>query len=99
MIGKLLRALGVVVSLTGTLGAEPFRPGDRYLSKTQLAEQGPIKVRIDEKRAFLDDKLARGVRLFFTHDPECALAEPTRDANGRYATCAPLVELSALQLH
>ena len=52
MIGKLLRALGVVVSLTGTLGAEPFRPGDRYLSKTQLAEQGPIKVRIDEKRAF-----------------------------------------------
>ena len=54
---------------------------------------------IDEKRAFLDDKLARGVRLFFTHDPECALAEPTRDANGRYATRAPLAELSALQLH
>ncbi len=31
---------------------------------------------IDEKRRFLEDKLARGVRLFFTHDLECALALP-----------------------
>lgn len=43
---------------------------------------------IDEKRAFLDDKIARGVRLCFTHDPACALARPARDASGRYvATC------------
>src|SRR3546814_1224603 len=28
---------------------------------------------IDEKRAFLEDKLARNVHLFFTHDPEVAL--------------------------
>ncbi len=41
---------------------------------------------IDEKRAFLDDRIARGVRLFFTHDPECALATPARDALGRYRT-------------
>jgi glyoxylase-like metal-dependent hydrolase (beta-lactamase superfamily II) len=41
---------------------------------------------IEEKRTFLDDKLARGVRLFFTHDVECALARPTRDTRGRYGT-------------
>ena len=39
---------------------------------------------VDEKRAFLDDKIARNVRLFFTHDPGCAAAHVTRDANGRY---------------
>jgi glyoxylase-like metal-dependent hydrolase (beta-lactamase superfamily II) len=41
---------------------------------------------IDEKRAFLDDKLARGVRLFFTHDMTCAMSAVTRDESGRYAT-------------
>lgn len=39
---------------------------------------------IDEKQAFLDDKLARGVRLFFTHDHATAMASPTRDERGRY---------------
>ena len=39
---------------------------------------------IDEKQAFLDDKFARGVHLFFTHDPACALAQVGRDARGRY---------------
>src|SRR5207342_3407088 len=34
---------------------------------------------IDEKRVFLEDKLARNVHLFFTHDPGCALAQVTRD--------------------
>ena len=32
---------------------------------------------IDEKQPLLEDKLARGVRLFFTHDVRCALAMPT----------------------
>lgn len=41
---------------------------------------------IDEKRAFLDDKIARHVRLFFTHDTGCALAAVERDAAGRYTT-------------
>jgi glyoxylase-like metal-dependent hydrolase (beta-lactamase superfamily II) len=39
---------------------------------------------IDEKRRFLEDKLARGVRLFFTHDLDCAVAAPQRDADGRF---------------
>ncbi|MDR2011667.1 MAG: MBL fold metallo-hydrolase [Rhodanobacter sp.] len=41
---------------------------------------------IDEKRAFLEDKLARNVRLFFTHDPDCASAHIVRDAKGRFGT-------------
>jgi glyoxylase-like metal-dependent hydrolase (beta-lactamase superfamily II) len=41
---------------------------------------------IDEKRVFLDDKLGRDVRLFFTHDHACALAQVARDERGRYST-------------
>ncbi|MES2859768.1 MAG: MBL fold metallo-hydrolase [Pseudomonadota bacterium] len=50
---------------------------------------------IDEKREFLADKLARNVRLFFTHDPGCALAQVTRDERGKYATTHETVELHA----
>jgi glyoxylase-like metal-dependent hydrolase (beta-lactamase superfamily II) len=48
---------------------------------------------IDEKRAFLDDKLTRGVRLFFTHDHACAIARVTRDERGRYGTADEQPEL------
>ena len=53
---------------------------------------------IDEKADFLADKLARGVRLFFTHDPDCAMAELTRDAQGRYGTLHPQPALLGLAL-
>jgi glyoxylase-like metal-dependent hydrolase (beta-lactamase superfamily II) len=39
---------------------------------------------IDEKRRFLEDKIARRVRLFFTHDSGCALAAPARAADGKF---------------
>ncbi|GAB3027184.1 MULTISPECIES: MBL fold metallo-hydrolase [Oleiagrimonas] len=39
---------------------------------------------IDEKRAFLEDMLARGVRLYFTHDHACAMASVDRDERGRF---------------
>jgi len=51
---------------------------------------------IDEKRRFLADKLARGVRLFFTHDTQCALADVVRDEKGRFATAHELGELVGL---
>jgi len=41
---------------------------------------------VDEKREFLEDKLARNVQLFFTHDHECSLARVRRDERGRYGT-------------
>ncbi|MEO7916840.1 MAG: MBL fold metallo-hydrolase [Dokdonella sp.] len=53
---------------------------------------------IDEKQTFLADKLARGVRLFFTHDTGCAMASLTRDDKGRYRTCDEQAELVGLTL-
>jgi glyoxylase-like metal-dependent hydrolase (beta-lactamase superfamily II) len=53
---------------------------------------------IEEKHRFLDDKLARGVRLYFTHDPECALARVVRDERGRYGTDHEVDELHARPL-
>jgi len=53
---------------------------------------------IDEKREFLEDKLARNVHLFFTHDPGCALAQVTRDDKGRFGTAHEVAELHARAL-
>jgi hypothetical protein len=53
---------------------------------------------IDEKRVFLEDKLARNVHLFFTHDTGCALAQVVRDAKGRFGTTHELPELQARSL-
>ena len=43
---------------------------------------------IDEKEGVLEDKIARRVRLFFTHDLDCAVALPQRDADGRCTVTA-----------
>lgn len=53
---------------------------------------------IDEKRSFLEDKLARNVHLFFTHDPQCALAQVSRDEKGRFGTVHEQGELKARAL-
>jgi glyoxylase-like metal-dependent hydrolase (beta-lactamase superfamily II) len=53
---------------------------------------------IDEKRAFLDDKLARGVRLFFTHDHATAMASPQRDERGRYGVTDRQAHFSGMPL-
>lgn len=53
---------------------------------------------IDEKRAFLDDKLARGVELFFCHDGSCAAATPVRDDDGRYRITAERTVIEAMEL-
>ncbi|MDN5924808.1 MAG: MBL fold metallo-hydrolase [Xanthomonadales bacterium] len=44
---------------------------------------------IDEKRKFLEDKLSRGVRLYFTHDAEVAMAGVSRDERGRFGCVDP----------
>jgi glyoxylase-like metal-dependent hydrolase (beta-lactamase superfamily II) len=43
---------------------------------------------IDEKQQFLEDKIARGVRLFFTHDLDCAVATPIRGDDQRFGVTA-----------
>ncbi len=44
---------------------------------------------VDEKTALLTDLAARGGSLFFTHDPEVALARVSREANGRFVPTSP----------
>ncbi|MGE6332595.1 MBL fold metallo-hydrolase [Stenotrophomonas sp. NPDC077659] len=53
---------------------------------------------IDEKRRFLEDKLARNVHLFFTHDPQVAMAQLGRDEKGRFVTLHEQGELKARAL-
>ena len=53
---------------------------------------------IDEKNDFLADKLARGVRLFFTHDTGCAMAGVHRDGKGRYSTVDEMPQVRDLSL-
>jgi hypothetical protein len=39
---------------------------------------------VHEKRALLDDLVRRRGRLFFTHDPEIAMARVVQDDDGRF---------------
>jgi glyoxylase-like metal-dependent hydrolase (beta-lactamase superfamily II) len=66
-----------------------------HLPVTMGYDRAP-ELLIDEKRAFLEDKLERGVRLFFTHDTGCALAAVARDAKGRFSTIDELAGLSGV---
>jgi glyoxylase-like metal-dependent hydrolase (beta-lactamase superfamily II) len=56
------------------------------------------EILIDEKQSFLDDKLARQVKLFFTHDVQCAMADVRKDDKGRYSTVQEHVDLQAFEL-
>jgi hypothetical protein len=51
---------------------------------------------IDEKTALFDDLLARAGRLFFTHDPACAMAGLARDARGRIVAAGQVREVAGL---
>ena len=53
---------------------------------------------IDEKRDLLEAARQRGVRLFFTHDHEMALADVETDARGRYLAARAQPRLDALPL-
>ncbi len=53
---------------------------------------------IDEKKAFLDDMLARDVHLYFTHDPACALARVVKSPEGRFSTANEVASLQARAL-
>ncbi len=57
------------------------------------------EILIDEKKDFLQDKLSRHVRLFFTHDVECAMAEVACDEKGRFSTVAENESLVAFELN
>ena len=68
-----------------------------HLPVTMGYDRAP-EMLIDEKREFLDDKLRRGVRLFFTHDHRVAMAAPHRDERGRYTVIDAQVHFSGVAL-
>jgi glyoxylase-like metal-dependent hydrolase (beta-lactamase superfamily II) len=68
-----------------------------HLPVTMGYDRAP-EVLIDEKREFLDDKLARGVRLFFTHDHAVAMATPHRVGRGRYGVVDEQAEFAGASL-
>lgn len=53
---------------------------------------------IDEKQAFMEDKLMRDVHLFLTHDPDTALLQLQRDARGRFGAIHRVPRLAARPL-
>ena len=52
---------------------------------------------VDEKRAFLTDKVARNVRLFFTHDPKIASAGVLFQ-NGKFVVDSVAANLQSVNL-
>jgi glyoxylase-like metal-dependent hydrolase (beta-lactamase superfamily II) len=86
--GLMLAEVGGVVFCADLIPGRPWV----HLPITMGYDRAP-EMLIDEKRAFLEDKLARGVQLFFTHDHACALARVTRDEHGRFGTTAERASL------
>jgi glyoxylase-like metal-dependent hydrolase (beta-lactamase superfamily II) len=93
MLAEIVMPNGGVVFCADLIPGRPWV----HLPVTMGYDRAP-EILIDEKRAFLDDKLARGVRLFFTHDVDCAMARVRRDEKGRYSTadeCRELLGMAA----
>ena len=77
--GLMLAEVGGVVFCADLIPGRPWV----HLPVTMGYDRWPEKL-IDEKRVFLDDKIARGVKLFFPHDRGCAMASVEKDGKGRY---------------
>ncbi|MEP6483575.1 MAG: MBL fold metallo-hydrolase [Rudaea sp.] len=88
MLAEIVMPDGGVVFCADLIPGRPWV----HLPVTMGYDRAP-EILIDEKQEFLADKLARHVRLFFTHDVECALASVTCDDKGRYATRDEVSEL------
>ncbi len=84
---------GGVVFCTDLIPGRPWV----HLPVTMGYDRYPEQL-IDEKQRFLDDKIARGVALFFTHDLDCAFARPARDTDGRYGVTDARPSVEGLEL-
>src|ERR1700722_970689 len=91
MLAEIVIPSGGVVFCADLIPGRPWV----HLPVTMGYDRAP-ELLIDEKREFLDAKLARDVRLFFTHDVGCALARVTRDDKGRYSTRDEMAVLDGL---
>lgn len=79
----------------GVLFASDLIPGRAWmhLPITMGYDRAPEQL-IDEKRELLADLHARDVHVFFTHDPDCALAKVDTQ-NGKYCTSHEVKQLLA----
>ncbi len=81
----------MLTEIPGTLGPVVFAadliPGRAWVHRsiTMGYDRFP-ELLIDEKTQLLDDLVARGGRLCFTHDRDCAIARVTCDERGRYGS-------------
>ncbi|MCK6515414.1 MBL fold metallo-hydrolase [Myxococcota bacterium] len=77
------------------LFAADLIPGRAWVhtSITMGYDRFPEKL-IDEKRAIMDELAARNGRVFFTHDPNTAIAYLTKDEHGRFGTIMPKASLT-----
>jgi glyoxylase-like metal-dependent hydrolase (beta-lactamase superfamily II) len=81
MLSEIVAPGGGVVFCADLIPGRPWV----HLPVTMGYDRSP-ELLIDEKREFLETMRERGVRLFFTHDPGCALAAVECDETGRYGT-------------
>jgi glyoxylase-like metal-dependent hydrolase (beta-lactamase superfamily II) len=89
--GLMLAELGGVGGIVFCADLIPGRPWV-HLPVTMGYDRYPERL-IDEKRQFLDDKIERGVALFFKHHPDCAVARPVRKADGSYTVTMTTLEI------
>lgn len=94
--GLLLATIGGAGGVTFCADLIPARPWV-HVPITMGYDRFP-ELLIDEKTRFLEDKLDRGVRLYFTHDAECAMASVTRDGNQRFGVADEQPALNGLAL-
>jgi glyoxylase-like metal-dependent hydrolase (beta-lactamase superfamily II) len=94
--GLMLAELGGIGGVVFCGDLIPGRPWV-HLPVTMGYDRYPEQL-INEKREFLEDKIARSVSLFFTHDPDCALARPVREADGRYGVTVEQPVVKDLEL-
>ena len=81
----------MMVEIPGSLGpvlfASDLIPGRPWVHRsiTMGYDRFP-ELLLDEKVRILDELVDRNGRVFFTHDPTCAIARVTRDEKGRYGS-------------
>jgi len=83
MLTEIHTDIGPIVFTADLIPARPWVHVPITMGYDRFPEQ-----LIDEKRALLGDLITRGGHLYFTHDPDCALATLTRDDRGRFGTRA-----------
>ena len=79
LLGEVPSASGPIVFAADLIPGRPWV----HLPITMGYDRYP-ELLIEEKDALLTDLLARGGRLFFTHDAECAMGRLSRSEDGRF---------------